>query len=199
MRSRRLDPDAIARTLERGMPSFADEVDAQLPKLQAHRFFIEKYHNGGWLIEPIRTLEGEWTRVGRERFPKLVRYLDEVLPECRLVCFSALLPGAEVLPHRGVDFGRALRIAARRADWPFERFDVYWSGRDYAVIRFHLCLESPTDDHAVLGLECEGRHIAWRTGACVYFDDSRLHRAWNRTDRPRTVLIVDLLKSELGL
>lgn len=34
----------------------------------------------------------------------------------------------------------------------------------------------------------------WREGECLVFDDTAEHEAWNRSDRMRTVLLLDVLR-----
>jgi hypothetical protein len=196
--SQRLTPDRVTKLLESGFPLFKDELLGNYAKLGRHRFIIEEYHNGKWLAEPIRTLDGIWGKVAKAYFPTLVRYVDESLPGCKMISFSELLPGAVIKPHDGADFGMLVKILSRREDWPFERLDTYFSGRTYEVLRFHLCIFSPSRDFAVLGLRSGDRQLTWKEGKCVYFDDSKTHDAWNLTDSPRLVLIVDFLKADFA-
>ena len=195
--SDRLTPVRVTELLENGFPSFKDELLRNYAKLGKHHFIIEEYHNGKWLAEPIRTLDGIWAKVANAYFPAFVRYVDEYLPGCKLISFSELLPGAVVKPHDGRDFGTAVKILSRRLDWPFERLDTYFSGRTYEALRFHLCVFSPSKDFAFLGLRSGDRQLTWEEGKCVYFDDTRLHDAWNRTGSPRLVLIIDFLKADV--
>jgi Aspartyl/Asparaginyl beta-hydroxylase len=196
--SHRLTPGKVAELLESGFPLFRDEILRNYSRLGQHRFPLEGYHNGKWLAEPIRTLDGIWTQVAKAHFPTLVRYVDECLAGSRLISFSELLPGAVIKPHDGVGFGVAVKILSRRADWPYERLETYFSGIEYEVLRFHLCSFSPSSDFSVLGLRSGDRQLTWEEGKCVYFDDSRVHEAWNHTSSSRLVLIVDFLKTDLG-
>lgn len=59
------------------------------------------------------------------------------------------------------------------------------------VLRLHLGLDCPVGDCAIqVGDEIR----AWRDGEVLLFDDTVEHSAWNRTDRERVVLLVDLQK-----
>lgn len=196
--SGKLTPEAVADLLEKGLPHFNGEVLRNYRKLGRHHFPLEGYHNGKWLAEPIRTLDGVWAQVADAHFPALVRYVDEHLPKSKLIAFSELLPGAVVKPHDGTDFGVVIKVLSRRDDWPYERLDTYFSGVDYNVIRFHLCIISPSSDFNVLGLRCGDKRLTWTEGKCAYFDDSKVHEAWNRTGSARLVLIVDFLKTEFN-
>ena len=191
-----LAPERVAELLENGFPVFGDEILRNYSKLGRHRFPLEGYHNGMWLAEPIRTLDGVWAQVAKARFPALVRYVDRYLAGAKLISFSELLPGAVIKPHDGVGFGVAMKLLSRRADWPYERLETYFSGTEYEVLRFHLCIFSPSNDFSVLGLRCGERQLTWKEGKCVYFDDSKVHEAWNLASSSRLVLIVDFLKSE---
>ena len=47
------------------------------------------------------------------------------------------------------------------------------------------------------GLRVGGIERRWEEGRCVVFDDSFTHEAWNRSDQPRVVLVVDLWHPDL--
>lgn len=49
------------------------------------------------------------------------------------------------------------------------------------------------------GHEIEGRPVSLADGAVVIFDDTRPHAAWNRSDRPRVLLIGDVRRPLPGL
>ena len=55
-------------------------------------------------------------------------------------------------------------------------------------LRAHLGLDVPED----CGLNVAGETRAWRNGEWLVFDDSFEHSAWNRSSRPRMILIVDV-------
>lgn len=77
------------------------------------------------------------------------------------VCFSVLQPGTHLLPHYGVTNARLV---------------------------MHLPLIVPPD--CALNVLDEGAHH-WREGEPMMFDDSFQHEAWNRSDRPRMILLMD--------
>lgn len=79
--------------------------------------------------------------------------------------FSVLEPGAELPIHTGK-----------------------YSG----LLRAQLCLMSPTSGD--FGLEVEGNKVDVPIGQVRIFDDTFPHRAWNRTEQPRVVFIVDFLR-----
>lgn len=52
----------------------------------------------------------------------------------------------------------------------------------------HLALNVPED----CGIRVGGRTRGWHQGQCLFFDDSFVHEAWNRSRQHRTVLIFDV-------
>jgi len=85
-------------------------------------------------------------------------------PEIFNVMVSRLRPGAELPLHTG----------------PFK-----------GVLRYHLGLEVPRGE---VGLEVRGQEYTWGEGRGVVFDDTHMHRAWNRTPHDRVVLFADVLR-----
>lgn len=61
-------------------------------------------------------------------------------------------------------------------------------------MRCHLGIQIPAGDCAIR-VGDDTRH--WQAGKCLVFDDSLEHEAWNHTDQPRIVLIVDVWHPEL--
>jgi hypothetical protein len=61
-------------------------------------------------------------------------------------------------------------------------------------LRCHLGIDIPSD----CGIEVGGECRTWEVGKCLVFDDSFPHQAWNRSDRERVVLIVDIWHPDLS-
>jgi Aspartyl/Asparaginyl beta-hydroxylase len=61
-------------------------------------------------------------------------------------------------------------------------------------LRCHLGIDVP----AGCGLRVGGIARTWEEGRCLVFDDSCTHEAWNDSDRPRVVLVVDLWHPDLS-
>ncbi len=57
----------------------------------------------------------------------------------------------------------------------------------------HLGVDVPPD----CGLRVAGTTRTWRDGRCLWFDHSYEHEAWNRSDRPRTILLLDVLHPDI--
>jgi aspartyl/asparaginyl beta-hydroxylase (cupin superfamily) len=64
------------------------------------------------------------------------------------------------------------------------------SGWAQSVYRLHLGLVVPPDCRLRVGVETR----EWQEGRCLIFDDTVEHEAWNRSDRPRTVLLLDFVR-----
>jgi aspartate beta-hydroxylase len=77
------------------------------------------------------------------------------------ICFSVLRPGTEILPHYGVSNVRLV---------------------------MHLPLIVP--EKCALNLIDVGEHH-WKEEQLVMFDDTYQHEAWNHSDSPRIVLLMD--------
>jgi len=60
-------------------------------------------------------------------------------------------------------------------------------------LRCHLGIDVPEG----CGLRVGGVERTWEEGRCLVFDDSFTHEAWNRSARPRVVLVVDLWHPDL--
>ncbi len=59
----------------------------------------------------------------------------------------------------------------------------------------HLALDVPED----CGIRVAGQTRSWHPGQCLFFDDSFVHEAWNRSRQHRTVLIFDVWHPALTL
>jgi aspartate beta-hydroxylase len=98
------------------------------------------------------------------RCPTIARIIDSnntVRTQAGLLYVSKLDPGTRIKPHRGPTNMR---------------------------LRCHLGVSVPDGD---CGLKVGGEVRRWQEGRCVVFDDSLEHEAWNFTQAPRVVLIID--------
>ena len=86
------------------------------------------------------------------------------IPNLRTAGFSMLGAGCHITPHKGYTDD---------------------------VLRCHLGLIIPEGDCA---LRVEQTSYKWKEGKAFIFNDRLLHEAWNRTDYPRYVLLLDLYK-----
>ncbi|SFS11453.1 aspartyl/asparaginyl beta-hydroxylase domain-containing protein [Sphingomonas jatrophae] len=103
------------------------------------------------------------------RAPRTAAIIDR-LPLAHLagrtptVFFSILQPGTRLPPHTGVSNIRAI---------------------------IHLPLIVPPDGESVCGFRVGGETRGWREGEAFAFDDTIEHEAWNLSDAPRAILILD--------
>ena len=88
----------------------------------------------------------------------------EAIPGMRTAGFSMLAPGCRISPHNGYTD---------------------------EVLRCHLGLIIPNGDCC---LRVEETCYNWQVGKAFVFDDRLLHEAWNLTEHPRYVLLVDFYK-----
>lgn len=108
-----------------------------------------------------------------QRCPKTSAVLDSI-ELCRVqsqapeVCFSVLAPGSHIMPHYGVTNSRLV---------------------------LHLPLLVPQD--CALNVIDAGAH-AWREGELMMFDDTFQHEAWNRSESPRIILLMDCWNPHLS-
>jgi beta-hydroxylase len=62
-----------------------------------------------------------------------------------------------------------------------------------SVYRLHLALDVPPGCR----LRVAGETRTWHEGQCLIFDDTVEHEAWNDSDRPRGVLLLDFLRPDV--
>ncbi|MFY7899877.1 MAG: aspartyl/asparaginyl beta-hydroxylase domain-containing protein [Chitinophagaceae bacterium] len=65
-----------------------------------------------------------------------------------------------------------------------------------AVYRLHIPIKIP-DSLPLCGLKVNGISKSWSTTEIISFCDGHLHEAWNKTNKKRVILIVDVIKKEL--
>lgn len=119
-----------------------------------------------WTIFPLRS----WNRpfeANCKKVPSTVQLLDQI-PGVTSCAFSILKPRTKIKPH---------------------------FGDSNVMYRCHLTLKSP-DDLPAIGMQVNGRQIAWETGKLFAFCDAHKHEVWNNTDQERWVLIIDILREE---
>ena len=109
---------------------------------------------------------GERFNKNHDRCPETSAALESI-ELCRIsdqapeICFSVLGPGTQIMPHFGVSNVRLV---------------------------MHLPLLIPGD--CALNLIDAGEHH-WQEGKLMMFDDTFQHEAWNRSDSPRIILLMD--------
>ncbi|VXD10553.1 Aspartyl/asparaginyl beta-hydroxylase family protein, involved in Hassallidin biosynthesis [Planktothrix serta PCC 8927] len=66
-------------------------------------------------------------------------------------------------------------------------------GVTQAVLRCHLGLIVPDE----CGIRVDKETRSWQEGKCLVFDDTLEHEAWNKSGKPRVVLLIDFQRGEL--
>lgn len=61
-------------------------------------------------------------------------------------------------------------------------------------LRLHLGLDVPKGD---LGLQVEDHVFTWANGEVFLFDDTLEHFAWNRSDKERSILMIDIIPNSM--
>ena len=127
-------------------------------------------YKSGWFVGPLyshtQRVRGRFARECHQTMALLDRLMAE--DELGLVTagFSCLAPGAETHLHRNDD-GYAWRV--------------------------HIGLDIPEGD---VGLEVDGKQYRWEAGRSIVWDPTLPHRAWNHSDRDRTILLLDFFRPE---
>jgi aspartate beta-hydroxylase len=105
------------------------------------------------------------------RCPTVARLLDET-PEAVSCVFSFLAPRKHIPKHRG----------------PFR-----------GILRFHLMLSMPVDGRGLPACELniDGEPFLLKEGDCLLWDDTYPHEVWNRSDRVRIALLLDVWRKDM--
>ena len=90
------------------------------------------------------------------------------IPGIRTALLSRMGPGTDLTAHTG------------------------WADLANHVLRCHVSLHIPSGDMCGLNV-CRDVRLH-EQGGIIVFDDSKLHKAFNRTDEARYVLILDILR-----
>lgn len=125
--------------------------------------------------EPIN--EGGWQVLGHKWKSAMIPHWDKFLAG-RIAAlsemvvnsgYSLMLPGAKITPHVGYTD---------------------------EVLRMHVGLSIPEGDcKLVVG----GEARQWKAGSVLFFDDRVEHSAYNFTDSPRLILLLDIARDRTGI
>jgi aspartate beta-hydroxylase len=167
--------DAAAFPIVADLERLAPEIAREVRSLPASNFQDE--------LEDIER-KGRWSvlfvlEMGRRN--------EEVLARCPAT--------RSILERAHVD----RLLAAQAGSMYFSRLDpgtkvAPHRGPTNLRLRCHLGLDVPER----CGMRVGGLTSGWQEGRCVVFDDSFTHEVWNESDRPRTVLVLDLWHPDLG-
>jgi beta-hydroxylase len=122
----------------------------------------------GWSGVNLFTFLRRYDRNCRH-FPRTMAVLESI-PELASAFINLLEPGASLPAHYG---------------------------DSNTLYRVHLGLIVPggVDE---CGMQVDSERTGWREGEVVVFNDARRHFVWNRSDRPRVILVCDVMKSQYG-
>jgi Aspartyl/Asparaginyl beta-hydroxylase len=169
-------PAEICATLakfEEESPALRDEFEAGLP-LARRAFRGQRTGYFGvadrWLSYTLVTEEGEPVPEAFALFPKLSQLLAGLVEQRYLnkTYFALMMPGVHLAEHCG--------------------------GHNIAL-RMHLGVRIPPGD---LALRVGGIERRWENGKQIFFDDTFVHEAWNRTLLDRYILLMRILHPELS-
>jgi aspartate beta-hydroxylase len=108
-----------------------------------------------------------------QRCPAIARLLDNT-PEAVSAVLSFLAPGKHIPQHRG----------------PFR-----------AILRFHLMLSMPVDEEGMPACELniDGVPHLLKEGESLLWDDTYAHEVWNRSDKVRIALLLDVWRNDMPM
>ncbi|HXB39265.1 MAG TPA: aspartyl/asparaginyl beta-hydroxylase domain-containing protein [Bacteroidia bacterium] len=157
---------------------FLKPLENHLPEIKEEFLALEKTkEDKNWLITFPGYVESEkeeaWKVFSFNLFglkfpcnaqlcPKTAELLFSI-PEIISSNYSYMKPHTHILPHQG-----------------YSRMQL----------RCHLPLIVP--DEKLCGIRVGNETKYWKEGELLIFDDSFEHEAWNKTDKPRAVLMVDI-------
>lgn len=126
-------------------------------------------------VNPANVYGGEWTLIylfsfmrmfhkNRNRFPVTVSILDQI-PNAVFSAISVLPPGVELAPHYGDTNG---------------------------IVRCHLALVVP-EPYPAIAIRVGEEERGWEEGEVLCFINVQRHSVWNKSDKRRYVLMVDIV------
>ncbi len=130
---------------------------------------------GDQFFENIIESDKDWTKLyikwhsgidklALEKCPESCRIINS-LKDIKVAMFSVLLPGAKILPHRGIYKG---------------------------CLRYHLGLVTPNSDDCYISVN--KIKYSWKDGEGILLDDTFEHWVVNNTDKTRIILFCDIIK-----
>jgi hypothetical protein len=166
------DPESLPWTalLRREAGNIRDELIRYLGRGGRFQphFVPDRVRLDGWRGIRLVTARRPY-RAAWEAFPHTVEVLRQI-PDLVTASFNILEPGASLPAHHGDT-------------------NLFY--------RAHLGLFVPGSLDRC-GIEVAGERRGWEEGKVLVFNDAYLHHVWNFTDRPRIILICDVMKREYG-
>lgn len=127
--------------------------------------------DGDWKIIPFYGFN-IWVDENCEKCPSLYKFLKSI-PNLKIAVLSKMGPNTVLSEHRG------------------------WANHSNFVLRCHFGLEIPDDNCYISVGDYEKGNIVretkkYKQNKWIVFDDSKLHYTWNKSDKDRIVLILDI-------
>jgi ornithine lipid ester-linked acyl 2-hydroxylase len=130
-------------------------------------------------VNPANVYGGKWTLIylksflrnfhkNRNRFPLTCSLIDKV-PNCVFSAISILPPNTEIAPHYGDTNG---------------------------IVRVHLGLIVP-ETYPTIAIRVGDEEVGWEEGEFMCFINVQKHSVWNRSNKKRYVLMLDIVPEEL--
>lgn len=114
-----------------------------------------------WNVLMLR-LYGKNT-IHAKKFPKTMKYINNIKVNIPTVFFSILEPGKTIPPHVGP-----------------------WNG----ILKYHLALDIPIEGEVYL--DVNGIKKEWKQGKDILFDDTFTHSAYNISNKSRVILLLEV-------
>lgn len=129
-------------------------------------------------VNPANVYGGNWTLIylksflrnfnkNRKRFPLTSTLIDKV-PNCVFSAISILPPNTEIAPHFGDTNG---------------------------IVRVHLGLVIP-EKYPKIAIKVGNEEAGWEDGELMCFINVQKHSVWNKSDKKRYILMVDIVPEE---
>jgi aspartyl/asparaginyl beta-hydroxylase (cupin superfamily) len=162
---------------------FKDKIDAAIPKLKEEFLSVHGSSTEGiplyseyignsldpknkWKMLVIKIM-GEWEEKNLKTYPALTELVRSFGDVCRSAGYSVLDPGGDVPTHTDTEEGH----------------------ENYVIC--HVPLIVPEGDVGFLEGDVKG---TWKEGECFLLDVEIPHSVWNHTNKPRVVVLLELLK-----
>jgi aspartyl/asparaginyl beta-hydroxylase (cupin superfamily) len=160
-----------AETLRRNWRVIRDEFEAYVARERGAlrpNFAPDAVELTGWLGVNLFTYLRRYHAHCRA-FPRTMAVLGTI-PDLVSAYINLLEPGSSLPPH---------------------------FGETNVVYRVHMGLVVPGGVDQC-GMQVDGERRGWAEGEVLVFNDARKHFVWNRSDRPRVILVLDVMKPQYG-
>jgi ornithine lipid ester-linked acyl 2-hydroxylase len=146
------------------------ELQEYLSKHKLDSYFNTSMVNkkGSWKTIALKTWSIELFK-NQKQFPFTTSLINKY-PNVVSASFNLLEPGARILPH---------------------------CGDTNAIYRCHLGLEVPSGLPEV-GFKVKDEIREWENGKWLVFMDAYKHEAWNNSDKPRYIFLIDVMRDEFA-